>query len=250
VWFVVEAFKGDPNGVMNESKDSSEELQWICRSTLNAISPSFREAKFQAVFYRYIGLTHTIRRKGSAWVIKISDHCKNAPAQVLESIVIILAYKVLRRKPPRRSVEIYEQFRKSPAIESAVRQRRLTRGRKQISHESGSHYSLAKIYREINAQYFGNRIEIHTIGWGRRKSWSRLGHFDPVHQTITVSPVLDSPKVPDFVVQYLVYHEMLHAIFQDGPKHHPPAFRKTERSYPDYARAKKFLAGYCARRRK
>jgi predicted metal-dependent hydrolase len=235
--------------IMSERQDLSEELQWICRSTLQAISPSFREAKLQAGFYCYIGLTHTIRRKGSAWIIRISDHCRHAPAQVLESIIILLAYKVLHRKPPQRAVQIYEQFRKSPAIESAVRQRRLTRGRKQML-ENGQHYSLEEIYREINAQYFGNHIEIQKIGWGRRRSWTRLGHFDPVHQTITISPVLDSPKAPEFVLKYLVYHEMLHAVFQDGPKHHPPIFRRTERAYPDYARAKKFLSEYCARRRK
>ncbi len=235
---------------MNGKENLSEELQWICRSTLQAISPSFRETKLEACFYRYIGLTHTIRRKGSTWVIRISDHCRCAPAQVIESIVILLAYKVLRRKPPPRSVQIYEDFRKSPAVEAVVQNRRILKGRKEISNEAGEHYAPEELYREINARYFGGRIEIHKIGWGRRNSWRRLGHYDPLHQTITLSPVLDSPKVPGFVIRYIVYHEMLHAVFQDAPKHHPPIFRRTERAYPDFARAKKFLGDYCAKRRK
>lgn len=235
---------------MSEPEDSSAELQWICRSTLQSISPSFREIKIEAHFYRYIGLTHTIRRKGSTWAIRISDHCENAPAQVLESIIVLLSCKVLRKKPSRRAVQIYNEFRKSPEIEAAVRKRRVLKGRKEIASGSGEHHSPEEIYREINARYFGDRIEISRIGWGRRRSWRRLGHFDPLHQTITLSSVLDSPKVPDFVIKYIVYHEMLHAAFQDMPKHHPPIFRKTERAYPDFERAKNFLTEYCAKRRK
>jgi hypothetical protein len=235
---------------MQEQEDASAELQWICRSVLHAISPNFREMELDVCFYHYIGLTHTIRRKGKKWVIRISDHCKLAPAQVLESIIVILGCKVLRKKPPRRSLEIYDSFRKSPSIDSAVRKRRLLKGRKHFASETGTHHSPGAIYRELNASYFSDQIEIQRIGWGRRNSWSRLGHYDPLHQTITLSPVLDSARVPDFVVRYLVYHEMLHAVFQDTHRHHPSEFRRAESAYPDYARAKKFLKEFCARRRK
>jgi hypothetical protein len=235
---------------MKEQEDANVQLQWICRSVLNSISPTFREMDIDASFYQYIGLTHTIRRKGKQWVVRISDHCRLAPAHVLESIIVILGYKVLRRKPPRRSIEIYDSFRKAPSIESAVSKRRLIKGRKHFAAETGKHHSPGALYRELNGSYFAGQIEIQKIGWSRRNSWSRLGHYDPLHQTITLSPVLDSPKVPDFVVRYLVYHEMLHAVFQNPHRHHPPEFRKAERAYPDYERAKKFLREFCARRKK
>jgi hypothetical protein len=226
------------------------ELQWICRSTLQALSPAFRNTEIDARFYRYIGLTHTIRRKGAKWIVRISDHCADAPAQVLESIAVILGCKVLRKKTPQKSLEIYNDFRKSSYAESVVRQRRILKGRKNIADETGKHYSLSEIYREVNQSYFGDQIEIQKIGWGKRNSWTRLGHYDSLHHTITISPVLDSPIVPAFVVRYLVYHEMLHAAFQNVKRHHPPEFRRAERSYPDYSPATKFLREYCARRRK
>jgi hypothetical protein len=235
---------------MQEREDASAELQWICRSALHALSPTFRDVELDACFFHYIGLTHTIRRKGKKWVIRISDHCKLAPAQVIESIIAILGHKVLRKKPPRRSLEIYDGFRKIPSIESAVQRRRLLKGRKHFASETGKHHSPGAIYRELNSSHFDNQIEIQKIGWGRRNSWSRLGHYDPLHQTITLSPVLDSLRVPDFVVRCLVYHEMLHAVFQDKHRHHPPEFRRAERAYPDFARTKKFLREFCARRRK
>ncbi len=222
------------------------ELQWLCRTILNDASPSFRNMTIDACFYPYIGLTHTIRRKGSTWVIKISDHCRHAPSHVLEAIIRILASKVMRRKPNQKYLQTYEAFRQAPWVAEAVRERRLQRGRKRLAGEKGKYYSLREIYQELNGNYFDNQIEIRRIGWGLRRSRQRLGHYDPVHHTITLSPVLDSPRVPGFVVRYIVYHEMLHAIFEGKPsrgqqRHHPAEFRRAERAYPDYASATKFL---------
>jgi hypothetical protein len=240
---------------MQEQDDNLSLLQWICRSTLQSAFPSFRNAKIEVLFYPYIGLTHTIRRKDSkAWVLRISDHCRYAPRHVLEAIAMILGSKIAHKRPPHRFVETYALFRKDPGIEELVRARRRERGRKQIAGCDGEHYSPRALYQEVNNRFFNNQIEIRQIGWGLRKGWRRLGHYDPVHHTITLSPALDSTKVPEFVVRYIVYHEMLHALFEDGSpgtsrRHHPPEFGRAERDYPDFARAKKFLKEYFGRRR-
>jgi hypothetical protein len=230
-------------------------LKWICRSSLQSAFPAFRNAEIDAIYYPYIGLTHTIRRKESnRYVLRISDHCRYAPRPVIEAIAMILGSKITHKKPPYRFVEIYELFRKDPGIEEAVRARRRERGRKYIAGAEGKHYSPMALYQEINNSFFNNQIEIRKIGWGLRKGWRRLGHYDPVHHTITLSPALDSPKVPEFVVRYIVYHEMLHAVFEvasprKSKRHHFPEFRRTERAYPDFARAKKFLSEYFGRRK-
>jgi hypothetical protein len=227
-------------------------LQYICRSVL---SPLFHNMSIDASFYPYIGLTHTIRRKGSAWVVRISDHCRRAPGHVLEAIVAILACKIMRKKPGRKHRDAYELFRKSPSVLESVRKRRVQKGKKRIAIHAGEYHSLQNIFQEINRRYFNNQIEISRIGWGFRMSWGRLGHYDPVHRSITLSPVLDSPRVPEFVVNYIVYHEMLHAVFEDtsahrSQRHHPPEFRRVEKAYPDYGKAKKFLMEYCRHRKR
>ncbi len=244
---------------MNESQVvssglSHSELEWICRLVLQTF-PLFKDREIEASFYPYIGLTHTIRRKGSKWILRISDHCSTAPRSVLEAIVILLASKVLRRRPPAGMVKVYDQFRLDPSLEASLHARRLRKGRKQIRTAQGQHYSLLEIYRELNARYFNNQVDIRQIGWGPRRSWGRLGHYDPVHHTITISPVLDSPQVPKMVVAYIVYHEILHTLFTDssgpGPKrHHTPEYRRAERAYPDYVSAKKFLQKFCRNRKK
>ena len=235
-----------------ENEMDSGKLQRLCRSVLQASFPAFRNTDIEAEFYPYVGLTHTLRRKKNKWVLRISDHCQRAPVQVIEAIIRILASRVMRRKPPQKVVETYGQFRKDPEIENAVRSRRALKGRKHFSGKPGKFHSLRKIYSELNDRYFNNQIEVNRIGWGLRKGRGRLGHYDPVHNTITLSPLLDAQDVPPYVVKYIVYHEMLHALFEGAPadgarKHHPGEFRHAEKAYPEYTKAKKFLADFSRR---
>ena len=229
-----------------KKNDTSPELQRISRVVLENYSPEFRGAAIDACFYPYIGLTHTIRRRESTWVVRVSDHCRYAPPSVLEAIVTILACKSLRRRIPKRISQIYNDWRRESAVSAAVTARRTVRGIKRFANHDGRWHPLPEICRDINSRFFNDQIDIQKIGWGVRLSWRRLGHYDPVHHTITLSPVLDSPKVPRFVVDFIVYHEMLHAVFDDTKnygfrRHHPPAFRRTERAHPDYEAVKKFI---------
>src|SRR3974390_3194274 len=142
---------------------SPEELQWLCRSTLQARFPYFRNADVSACFYSYIGLTHTIRRKGNCWTLRISDHCRRAPRVVLEAITHILACKVMRRSPPREMVKVYERFRKEQTIETEVEVRRRKRGHKKINTQPGKYHSLWEIYCDVNQRYFNGQVEIKKI---------------------------------------------------------------------------------------
>ncbi len=237
------------------SMAEAPDLQGICRSILIPLSAIFRTGEISAEFYPYIGLHHTIRRRGETWVIRISDLCGEAPGEVLESIVILLACKVLRRKLPPDAVQTYHRFQTDRTVQQQVNLRRLQRGRKQMRSAQGKHHSLQGIFREINRIYFHNQVELRRLGWGSRRSWKRLGHYDPVHHTITISPVLDSPKVPRRVLSYLLYHEMLHTLFESTVsagrnRHHPREFMKADRAFPHYASVKKFLEWFCGSRGK
>jgi len=242
-----------PEWISATAVDSSQ-LDWVCRETLQAMFPSFTHAEISASFYPYVGLTHTIRRRGSAWFLRISDHCLRAPRRVLQAVAILLACRVLRRRPPEEWIQVYEAFRRAPSVEASVRERRLRRGRK-VMLASGKHHVLRNYCEDLNRRFFNGQVDITKIGWSRSRSWSRLGHYDPLHRTIPISAALDSPMVPPMVLFYLVYHEMLHAVFDvdhsgSRRRHHPRAFREAERAYPDYAEASTFLNEYCRSRGK
>jgi hypothetical protein len=82
-----------------------------------------------------------------------------------------------------------------------------------------------------------------AVSWGRRqKSSARrtlmLGSYNARSNLVRVHPVLDQPLVPDWYVRFILFHEILHAVIPSRHVHHTPAFRRRERSYRDFARAR------------
>jgi hypothetical protein len=85
-----------------------------------------------------------------------------------------------------------------------------------------------------------------TLSWSRTVSRRRLGHWDEAHNTIVISRVLDDDRVPGFVLDYVLYHELLHVLFPieygaDRRRVHPPTFKQAERRFPRWQEAERWL---------
>ena len=84
------------------------------------------------------------------------------------------------------------------------------------------------------------------LTWSRDHARNMLGHYDPAHNTIVVSRIFDSLRVPRFAVEYILYHEMLHLkhpVKLRGSRRciHGPEFQAEERQFPHLHEAKQFL---------
>jgi predicted metal-dependent hydrolase len=84
------------------------------------------------------------------------------------------------------------------------------------------------------------------MSWSQTTARNMLGHYDPAHNAIVVSRVFDHPRVPRFVVEYIVYHEMLHLkhpVKLRGSRRcvHPKSFQEEEKLFPRLVEAKQFL---------
>lgn len=113
----------------------------------------------------------------------------------------------------------------------------------------GLHHNLLDIYRDVNAQYFGARVEAN-ITWsrdaqparGRRARSIKLGSYTARDKLIRVHPALDAAFVPRFFVEYIVYHEMLHHVMppsRAGKRRslHGPDFQARERNFEQFEAA-------------
>ncbi len=74
----------------------------------------------------------------------------------------------------------------------------------------GAAHDLAASFDRVNAQYFGGVMARPRLTWNRAFTGRKFGHYDWVQDTVMVSRTLDSPLVPEFVVDFLVFHELLH----------------------------------------
>ena len=115
-----------------------------------------------------------------------------------------------------------------------------------VSTAQGRVYDLDRIFARLNRRYFHGHIEKPTITWSQRRTRRILGHHDRVHETITISKTLDSVDVPEWFVEYILYHEMLHikhpARLVNGRRYyHTAAFRSDERRFQRYDEAQQWL---------
>jgi len=205
-------------------------------------------------FYPYAGLRHTIRVRSGQVYVRLSDIVKDSPPEVLRSLAFVLVARLLGKKIPPVHDRTYRDYSLTPEVMRSSDIARRRRGRKMISSAHGNAYDLDKMFAKLNRRYFDLGLEKPTITWSQRKTRSILGHHDRVYETITISKSLDSTQVPEWFVEFILYHEMLHikhaARMINGRRYyHTAAFRLDERRFAKYEDAQRFLEQVARQRR-
>ncbi len=205
-------------------------------------------------FYPYAGLRHTIRLRSGQVYVRLSDICKDSPPEVLRSLAFVLVARLTGKKVPPVHDRVYREYSLTPTVMRSSDIARRGRGRKMVSSAQGNVYDLDKLFSKLNRRYFDSSLERPTLTWSQRKTRSILGHHDRVYETITISKSLDSTQVPDWFVEFIVYHEMLHikhaARMINGRRYyHTAAFRLDERRFAKYDDAQRWLEQVARQRR-
>lgn len=203
--------------------------------------------KFEIEFFPFSNINNTIRLRRGKVLVRISDLLEGAPEPILRAIAHILLAKLYRKQVDSLRAASYRKHIGNRRIAAQTHIVRQMRGRKRLSSPRGDHFDLNQIFDQLNLAYFHGLLGRPEISWSAFHSRSNLGHFDPAHNTIIISKVLDRPLVPRYVVEYLLYHEMLHLKYPvklKGSRRcvHPPVFQAEERRFEHFESAKRFLA--------
>lgn len=117
--------------------------------------------------------------------------------------------------------------------------------------EQGKHFNLREIFDKLNARYFRNRLKGYQIVWGQKRKERPsyeivFGTIQEEDRMIRIHPLLDRSFIPKWFVEYVVYHEMCHAVVPDrytpsGKRiiHHE-GFFEMERKFHWFKRAKRW----------
>lgn len=205
---------------------------------------------FQVEYKPFASLRSSVHLRDNCAVVHISDLLAAAPPLVLEALAEILLGRLFRRRPSREARACYLAYVFSPAVRQRIDEARRHRGRKRILSPRGRHFDLEEIFRKLNRRYFGGELRLLRLGWSPKRSRTLLGHYDSAHRAITISRVLDSSQVPRYLVEYLVFHEMLHIRYpveRDGHRRvvHSRGFREAEKKFPKYEQARCRLRLVC-----
>jgi len=176
------------------------------------------------------------KRRGDRLEVRLHHMFLDAPDGVVEELLTYLS------EGDARSSRRITRFIESNRHRIKARRRRV------LLRTRGSHHDLAAIFEEV-AAFFPEGLDGVRITWGkeppksrRRRSSIRLGTYTHDQQLVRIHPALDQPEVPRFFVAFVVFHELLHHVVPAERRsgridYHPPAFRKRERTHPDYTRA-------------
>ena len=168
---------------------------------------------------------------------------RHADDELLQSLALFLS-----NKNKKASMEI-NRFIAAHKDEVRV----ADRGGRGALKESGKYHGLGLLLHRVSRSYFGGKVDVR-IGWGRAPSRNKkrrrtgkvtrsLATYSYDDKVIRVSPVLDAPDVPDYVLEWIVYHELLHHVLPaevGGARnlYHTKRFRALEHGFARYEEAK------------
>jgi hypothetical protein len=201
-------------------------------------------------FCKFANANSFVRWDQAGLEFRITDVLEGAPATILESLANILMAKLLRRPVPRIHAERYRRYLNRKEMRRSLQLVKQSRGRKFVSGPKGDAYDLETIFEELNLAYFHGWMARPLLGWSRLPSRVMLGHYDPSHNAIILSRLLDSVRVPRLAVEYVLFHEMLHLRFpveHRGARRcvHTREFKDAEQKFQRLKEAKQMLKAIC-----
>jgi hypothetical protein len=115
----------------------------------------------------------------------------------------------------------------------------------------GHIYNLETIFDRVNGSYFHKTLPKPQLAWSQTFTQRKYGHYEPARDRVVLSRTLDDKRVPSEVVEFVMYHELLHKhqgeVWVNGRQRvHTPAFRREERKFKHYDLAQTFLAQLAA----
>jgi predicted metal-dependent hydrolase len=209
-------------------------------------NPSASLPRIEIHYYPYSTLTHTIRYRENIIKVRINHLFKNAPNDVLEAVAHILFSKLYRHRTPAEALDRYHRFVEAHQHRFRALLQARSGSTPALTSPKGHHFNLQHIFERINRHYFQSRLILPSLGWSRRAGQTKLGEFQALRHAIVINRRLDSADTPGYILEYLMFHEMLHmkhgAEIRNGRRVvHTKRFRMEERKFEDYAAAKEWI---------
>lgn len=258
-WYIrgkmqVERGTGPLTGVEAEIEAArAEAWAWpehVYARVLRRLRPRTKLPEIRVEFPPWANANAQIKLEDGVLLVRISDTLETAPVDVHEALAEILLAKLYRRPYSRAANDRYRRYLNRRDVRQSLDRVRQSRGRKLMEHPQGEHFNLEEMFEELNFRYFHGLMARPAIGWSRQASRTLLGHYDPSHNTIVLSRILDRPGTPRLAVEYVLFHEMLH--LRHPAEHrgarrcvHTPAFKAAEKQFERLREAKELLKKIC-----
>ena len=221
-------------------------LHEIFQETFSELRPGSSLPELKLEFFAFANVNNTIRLRQGRLLVRLSDLLEGAPDTVLRAIAHILLAKMYRQPIDRVQAARYRRYVGSHEIVRKAHLVRQMRGRKRLLSSRGRFFDLETVFEDLNTRFFHGLMARPRLSWSPTKTRRILGHYDPAHNAIIISRIFDHPSMPLYVLEYIVYHEMLHLkhpVKLRGSRRcvHSAEFQAEEKLFPRVADANAFL---------
>ena len=223
-----------------------EGLLELFQETYSELRPGTAPPEIKIEFFAFANVNNTIRLREGRLLVRLSDLLEGAPESILRAIAHILLAKMYRKPIDRGHAARYRKYIGSHELVRKAHLVRQMRGRKMLRSARGHFYDLDAIFEDLNTRFFHGLMARPRMSWSQNKTRRILGHYDPAHNAIIISRIFDHSVVPQFVLEYIVYHEMLHLkhpVKLRGSRRcvHSSEFQAEEKLFPRVDQANAFL---------
>ena len=239
--------------VANDIKRFSHTIRVSLGKAFASVGRELGEPEILATFYPYSELKHTWKRGREGISLKISDYLSDAPETVLESLSWYLLCRAVGRKCPQGKADRYLAYARSRELWEPKKELYLSRSRNLSFEPRGTARDLRGVFDYVNSFYFASRLQDPILAWAAESPRRRLGfYFQPLN-LLAANRALDSDAVPRYVLEFVVFHELLHHVSAGNGRaarrvHHTLEFKKQEKTFSHYDDAERWL-GKIARER-
>ena len=223
-----------------------EGLLELFQETYQELRPGSVIPDLKIEFFAFANVNNTIRLREGRLLVRLSDLLEGAPESVLRAIAHILLAKMYRQPIDRIQSARYRKYVASHEIVRKTHLVRQMRGRKKLRPARGHFYDLDEVFEKLNSLFFHGLMARPRMSWSQTKTRRILGHYDPAHNAIIISRIFDHFAMPEYVLEYIVYHEMLHLkhpVKLRGSRRcvHSAEFQAEEKLFPHVTEANAFL---------
>ena len=214
------------------------------RRLLGHLNQQFGVGKYKLEIYPYSGKLYSIRFEGSIPLIQLHealDYLTDYDCKRLASCIkrqrwtdmkkLIGEYQSSQSKWKDLSL-FFQQTKANPTHENRTR---------------GRFYDLETVFSSCNQRNFGGKMpRPKVMHWSAKVNHATMGSYNVNEDILMINRGLDRSDVPAYVLDFVMYHELLHkalGVKTSGTRRmsHTKEFRDLEQRHPDYERAQAFI---------
>jgi hypothetical protein len=161
-----------------------------------------------------------IRKTTSSVQVNLNLQWKDIDKEIKVGLIQTLLLKVFKSKNTTTNIELYNNFVKNIP---------------QLTPKTNIEPVLKESFDRVNKNFFYEQLEMPNLVWGNN-SKRKLASYNFHNDTVSVSTIFKKTEIE--ILDYLMYHELLHKYHQYNHKNgrsffHTREFKKDENLYPN-----------------